>query len=447
MKNDIITPVLGDGYRGIWYSNQPVASVHRYKYSGGLGTYCAKHIPMAIHAPSTGKTFFCYGSRPAGENRLLHAVSWYDHDDGKVPQPRILLDKNTNDAHDNPTMLIDDQGYVHVFSSAHGISRPAFIHKSVEPWSIDAFSLVYKGNYSYPQAWFMQGKGILFLHTSYYLGRRFLSWCTSPDGKTWSDRSWLAGIERGHYQVSYCWQGKKVGTTFNMHPERGGLNHRTNLYYLETDDMGDTWTTVAGEIVEPPIVERDNAALIRDYTPESRLVYLKDLNFDPAGNPIILFVLSQGFEPGLMNGPREWWVGRWTGVDWNFFKVAHSDSNYDMGCLHVLKKANGKVLEIIAPLAEGPQPGNPGGEMVVMVSNDGGITWQQETQLTSHSKYNHTYARRPVEAVKDFWAFWADGDCRQLSRSALYFLDRTQNAVYQLPVKMEERARVPRRVF
>ena len=35
------------GYRGIWYYNQKTNDEYVYKYSGGLGTYCAKHIPTA----------------------------------------------------------------------------------------------------------------------------------------------------------------------------------------------------------------------------------------------------------------------------------------------------------------------------------------------------------------------------------------------------------------
>ncbi|MBT7300230.1 MAG: LamG domain-containing protein, partial [Victivallales bacterium] len=39
-----------DGFRGIWYYNQRLKNKYVYKYSGGLGTYCAKHIPMAWYA-------------------------------------------------------------------------------------------------------------------------------------------------------------------------------------------------------------------------------------------------------------------------------------------------------------------------------------------------------------------------------------------------------------
>ncbi len=52
---------------------------------------------------------------------------------------RILLDKQTTDAHDNPTLNFDAAGHLWIFSNAHGTSRPSFIHKSAEPYSIDKF--------------------------------------------------------------------------------------------------------------------------------------------------------------------------------------------------------------------------------------------------------------------------------------------------------------------
>ena len=48
-----------NGYHGIWYYNGLTGDEYVYKYSGGLGTYCAKHIPLAYYAPAAGKTFFC----------------------------------------------------------------------------------------------------------------------------------------------------------------------------------------------------------------------------------------------------------------------------------------------------------------------------------------------------------------------------------------------------
>ncbi|MHC4641705.1 MAG: BNR-4 repeat-containing protein, partial [Planctomycetota bacterium] len=120
-----------DGYRGIWYMNQPSGDEYVYKYSGGLGTYCAKHKPFAVYCDKVNKTFFCYGGTTKDSNRkLLHMVSYYDHKTGKVPRPTILLDKRTGDAHDNPVISVDDKGHIWIFSTSHGTSRPSYIHKS-----------------------------------------------------------------------------------------------------------------------------------------------------------------------------------------------------------------------------------------------------------------------------------------------------------------------------
>ena len=84
----------------------------------------------------------------------------------------------------------------------------------------------------------------------------------------WSPWQRIANIGLGHYQVSAS-DGKKAGTMLNYHPEVEdevhGLNFRTNLYYLETHDMGRTWQTAGGEKISLPLEEVQNPALVRDY--------------------------------------------------------------------------------------------------------------------------------------------------------------------------------------
>src|SRR5829696_3695137 len=105
------------GYRGIWYQ---IAGKDGIKYSGGMATYPQQIRPMAIYASAVNKTFFVYGGRSAEKNELLHMVSYFDHATGTVPRPRILLDKHTSDAHDNPALAIDGDGYLWIFSNTHG---------------------------------------------------------------------------------------------------------------------------------------------------------------------------------------------------------------------------------------------------------------------------------------------------------------------------------------
>lgn len=256
-----------DGYRGIWYYIGPTKTEYAYKYSGGLATYPANHHPFAVYAPAVRKTFFCYGgaskdvdgrdaASPASRPSLLHEVGYFDHRTGQVSRPTIVLDKGTDDAHDNPVLNIDQQGYIWLFSTSHGTDRPSLIHRSRQPYDIRTFdrvaatrmsgdSTVPFDNFSYLQSHYLPGRGFLHLMTHYERGvlkygatkpRRTIGYLTSPDGVHWSALRDIAAIEEGHYQTSHQ-QGTKVGTAFNLHPdtERGaGLDYRTNLYYIET---------------------------------------------------------------------------------------------------------------------------------------------------------------------------------------------------------------------
>lgn len=216
------------GYRGIWYFNQSSGDEYVYKYSGGLGTYCAKHRPFAVYRPEVDKTFFCYGGTPLDahlqhtdqeltddgafsrerEGFLLHMVSYFDHKTGEVPEPTILLDKNTADAHDNPVISVDDEGYIWIFSTSHGLSRPSYIHRSTAPYSVDTFenvnpTMLVDGkpvpmdNFSYMQAWHLPDRGFIAFVTRYKdPSDRTLFFTTSENGVEWSEWTRLAAIDR-----------------------------------------------------------------------------------------------------------------------------------------------------------------------------------------------------------------------------------------------------------
>ncbi len=68
-----------NGYRGIWFELNQKFELGD-KYSGGLGTYTAKHIPLAIYAPAVDKTFFVYGGTiDRDQKHLLCMIGEYDH--------------------------------------------------------------------------------------------------------------------------------------------------------------------------------------------------------------------------------------------------------------------------------------------------------------------------------------------------------------------------------
>ncbi|MEZ6104270.1 MAG: BNR-4 repeat-containing protein [Pirellulaceae bacterium] len=447
-----------DGYRGIWYMNQPSGDQYVYKYSGGLGTYCAKHRPFAIYCPAVDKTFFCYGGTTAeSHTHLLHMVSYFDHKTNSVPRPTILLDKQTSDAHDNPVISVDGDGYLWIFSTSHGTSRPSLIHRSDKPYEIDSFTRVPasrtdgKGpgqrniaidNFSYLQVWYRPDSGFMCFFTKYgNPAARTSMFMHSTDGVRWDAWQRLAAIEEGHYQVSGVGK-ERAGSMMNYHPRGKGLNWRTNLYYLETRDNGQSWCAADGTELTLPLTSVDNPALVHDYAQDGLNVYLKDLQYDEDDRPLLLYITSGGYEAGPSNDPRTWMLAKWTGDMWTYHPITTSDNNYDMGELWQVGPDDWRV---IAPTTTGPQPYNPGGEVVMWRSTDQGKMWQPMRQMTWKSGRNHTYVRRPVNAHPDFFAVWADGHGRQPSSSRLYFANAAGD-VFVLPEHMAETA-VPVRVF
>ena len=453
------------GYKGIWFtlgqyfgkgtdgkayakaSKQPVFP-YGDKYSGGLGTYTAKHTPLAIYSSDANKTFFVFGGTPDVHQRhLLCMVSFFDHQTGLVPRPVVVHDKlGVDDPHDNPSLALDSEGYLWVFVSGRGRVRPGIKYRSREPFSIDGFDLVSEEELTYPQPHHLGNRGFLHLFTK-YTGVRELYWERSVDGREWTPDRKLAGIlapgdqRGGHYQTSASFNGV-TGTFFNRHPRNGHVDYRTDLYYVQTRDMGETWTTVDGKVLETPLTQVENPARVIDYFSRERNVYLKNMDFDSDGCPVLLYVTSRGAAPGAPNDPREFRVVRWNGEEWVDRKICQTDHNYDMGSLYL----SGNRWRVIIPSTEGAQPYHAGGEMTLWESVDEGQNWQLARQITTGSSRNHNYARRPLGVRDPFYAFWADGDPTRFGESHLYFTDSTGQRVWRLPYDMTTQWAVPETV-
>ncbi|MDD3139482.1 MAG: BNR-4 repeat-containing protein [Lachnospiraceae bacterium] len=425
-----------DGYRPIWF-DLGQKTEYGSKYSGGLGTYTVKHNPMAIYSPEVEKTFFVYGGTISKEDKyLLCMIGCYDHKTGMVSKPTVVHDKQgVNDPHDNPALLIDKDGFLWVYIAGRGNHRPGLIYKSVRPYDITAFQWDgFKDVMAYPQPRYIQGKGH-FLFFTRYDGERRLFFRTSTDGLNWSNYQQIASIiapgetKSGHYQITGQY-GNKLVTTFNRHIN-GDCDTRTNIYYLQSIDFGKTWTLADGTPIEIPITDKDSPCKVLEMESLGQNVYIKDVNFDIKGNPIVLYLTSFGHLPGPQHSPRKWFVAHWTGIKWENHYITTSTHNYDSGSLFV----DGELWRLIAPTEPGPQYWGTGGEVVSWVSKDAGNTWNKEYQYTKLSPRNHSYMRRPVDAKDPFYTYWADGNSDCFSISYLYMGDSKGN-VYRLPYVM-----------
>lgn len=425
-----------DGYRAIWFElgqKYPDGD----KYSGALGTYTAKHVPLAIYSKEADKTFFVFGGTTAEtERHLLCMIGEFDHLTGMVSKPTVVCDKlDVNDPHDNPSIMIDDENYIWVFVSGRGQVRPGFKFRSKIPLNIDEFEQITEEEMTYPQPW-NTDFGYFHFFTK-YTGVRQLYFETSKDGLTWTEDKLLAAIpvndgeKSGHYQTSNVFDGKVLGTFFNRHPD-GNVDKRSDLYFVQSADFGKTWTNSAGVKLELPLVQLESPARAVDYSAKGKNVYLKDMGFDAKGNPICLYIRSNGHEPGPISAPYEWCITKWDGQNWQTFVITTSDHNYDMGSLYI----SDKDWKIVGPTESGPQKWGVGGELAIWKSKDNGETWKRIKTLTKNSVNSHSYVRRPVDCKVPFCFFWANGNSHIFSKSELYFGDFKGN-IWKLPYQMK----------
>lgn len=426
------------GYMGLWYSYGEY-SEYGYKFSGGLATFSSQHNPMAIFVPGAQKTFFVYcGTANPDSSHLQIMISYFDHRSHKVPRPVIVYDKmGVNNPQDNATLSIDPEGYIWVFISGWGRTRPGHIFRSSKPLSIESFEMKYEGEMLFPQAWWVNGK-ILLMHSKNLKGRE-LFWTTGQDGNMWEQSQKLAGMG-GHFQVTNV-SGNRLYSVFNYCPD-GTLDSRTNLYLVYTDDTGKTWKNIEGEVLATPLTDSQCGAMVRDFRSEKKLVYIQDLNFDEEGNPVILIVTSNDFNPGPKGDPREWTVVHRKEGNWIFSKVCDIPHNHNLGSVYT----GSSEWRIIGPSDPGPSKYATGGEMVLWVSSDKGLTWEKSANITSGSTYHHSYAKRPFNPHKEFYAFWADGNPEKKSESRLYFTNEKCDGVWVLPYTMKRDFEKPVRI-
>ena len=165
------------------------------------------------------------------------------------------------------------------------------------------------------------------------------------------------------------------------------------------------------------------------------------MGFDKEGNPVCLYVRSNGHKPGPESAPYEWCVTYWDGKLWQTHVVTESDHNYDMGSLYI----SDKKWEIVAPTAPGPQKWGVGGEVEIWVSKDNGVKWKKKKIVTQQCRFNNAYVRRPLNFKAPFSFFWSDGDAHNFSKSQLYFGDFDGN-VWRLPYEMKNEFEKPLKV-
>ena len=403
-------------FRGVWYGcgTENALPGRKYVYAGGKATYSAWHHPMAVYAPEAKKTFFVFGD---AQNRP--AVSYYDHTTGDFAPPLALGTNPDGNAHRNPTMLMDEDGFLYVFYGYAGGAQPIMVLRSAAPYDIGRWQRradLTAGTGSYAQPWQLKPGEIFVAH------RQPSGWAfkrSTDRGASWTPAVGLAEFDTYEFTstvygitvaaggdfpraVHFAWSRLGGGS-----PEAVRTKHlwarRYNVYYARSDDGGDTWRRSDGTPYTLPITE-DAAEKIYDSGEHG--VWLKDLQVDPEGNPCMLFL-----DADTDTYASAWKFARHHEGRWTFSDVASSDHMYDGGALVLVADDDFRVYGPTTAV----QPGTDGGEIDEWRSADQGRTWKRTARVTTGSAYSHNHVKTVFNHEQghgDFRVLWSYGDAR-----------------------------------
>ncbi len=422
------THVLSSGYLG--YCPPTDAASQQDKEKSQKLTI-SPTILKAAYAPNRERTFFLYRGYSGNSQQPVLMVSFYDHQLQKLARPRPIHPSCQITPDTSADFILDKGEYLWVFVGSDK-KQQARVYKSALPFSNAGFFPVKTTTFAHPKVIYDKKNGFLLFHsvpgndnsTGIYLS-------SSHDGLQWSEPRLLVKLGEGHFYHAAAGENC-VGLVFNYSPQKDQQDLRTNLYYIQSLDFGQTWQTPDGKMLKPPLRKKDNPALIRDYKSMKRVAFIKDLNFDAYDNPVILYLSALGPEFKGRRIRRTWYTARWF-RDWRVSGLITSDHNRDAGSLFLEPNNSWRL---IAPTSPAEQQNMPGGQVVMWMSRDAGRSWFRST-LTPETKHNHNHVIRPLDANEDCYALWSDNFCVDKAGNNLYLCTQ-QGRVFKLPNKMEK---------
>lgn len=292
-------------HKSIWYSHGKTTPDIGYpKYSGALGTYTAKHIPVAV--AHKGVTYYTFSDCITENSQTYLAVYVADSLGNKTLVRKVLKFSwiPACDPHMNGVVNIID-GHVYVIAAARGNWYTGIAYRATKPNSIESFEEVARGFWAYPQLW-----STALIYTSYENSVRE-PWVKNR----FCEKKLVSG---GHYNISYQ-DDKFLHLAYNYH-ENDNLDHRKNLYYMRSKD-GCNWENINGVKLTLPVEPDSDLTKIMDST---GYMYLKDIT-TVNGVVKILCVDSTSFLPD--DGTRQLILITKNNINY----LAEVDHNYNTG--------------------------------------------------------------------------------------------------------------------
>ena len=381
----------GTAFRSMWYEDQTGGTDH---YSGSSAFFPAKVMPNWVQVGTL--IFVAWNgeltdeTHPWGAGWNLIRVAVYDTaTQAWTMGSDVVGTVLSNNAHCAPAITVDDAGRIVIWYYCH--SSKLRMRRTVAAGDIlGAWETV--GNFgtafTYPQPhklggnWQVLGRELVGADRKWYLHR------FTDDGTFIESKEIISewGV-RGAYGVS-------VSDGTRLHLAWCEINWSTvlrhNLYYIYSDDGGDSWCNSSGVAVTLPIDESQETA-VRVYDSGTDQLKMEDM------------VLVNGEPVVLVNSGGQHKAAVKSGTTWTLHDIGPADHLFDVGAIRI----GGAGIQALLPSIPS-QSGHDGGGMVMHESGDG-VAWDGGTTVVSGAaNLSHNFA---IGLPHDDIAFmWSSGD-------------------------------------
>lgn len=215
-----------------------------------------------------------------------------------------LIMPPVEDSHQVASLIVDDDGHIHIVANIHGGSlryvRSTSPH-DITAWTTPGMIGTEESQMSYPRFALHPDGDVFFLYRDGTSGNGD-NYLLRYDGSTWTRVGKITQgkptenfyenrfvIDRdGVLHISGCWR-----------PGAGNsVNANNDLHYMRSADKGATWTAIDGTAVTMPLVHANTNALVLDTAAtNSGLINQAGMDIDREGRPHIAMHLATGSTP------------------------------------------------------------------------------------------------------------------------------------------------------